>query len=232
MGANRLQEAGNAQLSQLIANQAQQGVTGGLADAQRLQVQRNTSRDVAGRAQSDYDSAVDRLTNKQKSDAGTFVNLTSSRAALSQAAKSNDSGMSFICTELKRRGLISQKELDTIHKVMWKNLWRNPREIAFYLEHGEKLVESLNKSLANWDLIKSNVFNKAYVLVSSGLAKESMDHYVSQVETLAYDHYFKHASLKVEWEWSIIRSSKCGLWTRIKSLYKISKLTWRLRRGE
>lgn len=85
IGANRLAEQGAARLSQLVASQAQQGVTGGMAQAQRMQLQRQTARDVAGQAQTDYQNALDRVTAKQKSDAGTFAGLMGTDAQLGAA---------------------------------------------------------------------------------------------------------------------------------------------------
>ena len=158
IGANRLAEQGAARLSQLVASQAQQGVTGGMAQAQRMQLQRQTARDVAGQTQTDYENALNRVIAKQKSDAGSFAGLMGTDAQLGAAMQmeSDDGsgGNSYICTELYRQGRVTKKELKKLHRLMFKASILKPYHVYFYLRYGMELLNAMkaDKNLC-WDSI-------------------------------------------------------------------------------
>lgn len=217
LGANRLAEGGAAQLSNLMAQQGQQGVTGGLAAAQQMAVRNDTNRSVAAQAQGDYESAVTRLTDKQKSDAGTFTNLTSSRAALGQAARGvANEGMTYLCTELDKRGLITNSELKLMHRILYFNLVFYPVEILTYLLHGRRLAKAMVKENVDWEGVRASLVLTSLLKLKTQGYRESFKHYRNKVVNYAYRYLGETYSF-----------DKVSLGSRFVAVFKCIKIKMR-----
>ena len=190
IGANRLAEQGAARLSQMVSQQAQQGVTGGLAQAQRMQLQRQTDRDVAGQTQKDYENAVSRAGAKQISDAGTFSTLMGSGGELAMAKQmetKSSGGGSYLCTELHERGLVSKWELVRLHIMMFLSLLTHPSQILFYLQWGDILRSRMKQDPnVDWAEVKKDLVDDSLSSLYFWEARRNYSHVVAGY----FSHYF------------------------------------------
>lgn len=67
------------------------------------------------------------------------------------------SGGTFWCTEMANRGLLTQKELDDLHKVMYTMVIPRVGFFDWYIDNGPKLIEIANQHGYDWNIAKEIV---------------------------------------------------------------------------
>jgi len=65
----------------------------------------------------------------------------------------------FICTELLSKGLINYSEYKAIHSLQFKSFFRRGRFAAWYIDHGQTLVDKANEQGIDWSSIKKWFFD-------------------------------------------------------------------------
>lgn len=61
---------------------------------------------------------------------------------------------SFICTELRRRGLITAEEAAAMFAFLMRNILKGSRFYLWYLEHSPEAIKKLNELPTDWEYLK------------------------------------------------------------------------------
>lgn len=69
-------------------------------------------------------------------------------------------GMTWICTALKKAGLLDQSRVDTLHWHLYRAFWRRPFKFLGYLLFGRFLVLAANKLGVRWSDWKTSFWDK------------------------------------------------------------------------
>lgn len=213
-GAARTAQARNANLKRLRASQGQRGVSGGMADLQESQM----SQDYAGRVgnvrQKEYMDALNKLERQYRGAAQDIMTAEGQYGAIGAGSKSaptaqSGGGITYLCTELNRRNLITKWELFFIHALLIIGTILRPSETIFYLLHGNKLVcEINNDGKLQWQRVKDQLFDTSLNKMKQLKFLSAVNHYIQWTEW-AFNRYSISTNINRDWSFSkVIKSFK------------------------
>lgn len=107
------------------------------------------------------------------------------------AASGGKGGSSFICTELRRHGLMTKKESKAMTSFMLRSIFSCAHFFFWYLRNGQKLVDLANASNIDWKARKSFfVDDILYTMKTMGI-NAAQDLYGYQTHALAKEFGMK-----------------------------------------
>ena len=106
--------------------------------------------------------------------------------------KAGNSGSSFICTELRRRKLMSSEETRRMTDFMLGGVLSRADFFVWYLRHGQAAVNLANRANFDWSRVKAHFVDDLLALLSAGKNVEAQNLYVERairfvVQFLGFD---------------------------------------------
>ncbi len=146
----------------------------------------------AGILGSVYDSDAGRRAREAESENqynfGKYDTYASGRSneRLAQATEraAKEGGSSFLCTELRRRGMMTPEETRIMTRFMVRAILPRADFYAWYLEHGPELVARLNARDQDWAAVKSFMVTGIIEYLNDGREDLAREKYASRVMLL------------------------------------------------
>jgi hypothetical protein len=123
-----------------------------------------------------------------QSQAGIYGGIAQGNSTIQAAAAGKDSGSSFICTELRRQGLMSVKESKRMLDFMLRGLNSRADFFLWYFSNGEMLIKACLARGQDWESIKPQFVDEIIALVKADKEVEAQDAYIKAVELLNICH--------------------------------------------
>jgi hypothetical protein len=108
-------------------------------------------------------------------------------AASDQASATRSSGGSAICTELKRRGLLSKQDYKDMHKLGVKSIFKRAPFTLWYLEHAPKAVAKARLKDADMS-VENKLVHTVLDLYRVGQAKRAEHLYIQMTRGFVMQH--------------------------------------------
>ncbi len=141
----------------------------------------------ATQAQNEAQSQRDFAQQNYQTQAGIYggQNLAGSTVASANAA-GKKSGTSFVCSELRRRGLMSLRESKEMTDFMLRGLPQRADFFAWYFKGGEHLLGVARQFIASneWRAIKNETVDAVLVLIHRGKELEAQNAYIQAIARL------------------------------------------------
>lgn len=188
-GATRVADARNADIKRLKANQAQGGVSGGTRALQNMQASENYAGQIGDVRQKEYQDALNKLERQYRGASQDIMTAEGQYGAIGVGGKpvpqpQGGGGITYLCTELRKRNMINSFELFIIHALLFIGTIFNPAETILYLKKGGELVKTMNKNNYEWISIKLFLFDRCFYYLLRGRIFKAMNHYIDYVEML------------------------------------------------
>jgi hypothetical protein len=221
-GAARVAQSRNADLKRLRQSQSTSGVSGPMADLQKAQVSQNYASQIGDTRQKEYLDALNKLEKQYRGASGDVLSTMGQYGAISQGAAPTPSlgsggGLTYLCTELRKRGLIGKWELFFIHILLVVGTVFKPAHTLFYLLQGSRLINSMNRNEVNWKGVRLSLFAPCLNLLKKGRLLKAINLYELETRKLFLRYGFVREVALFEDSWSFSK------------LVKSYKVMWRLR---
>lgn len=188
-GSSRVMEAGQAAQKNLRSMQGQQGVSGGMANLQRLQLGQDYATKAGDVRQNEYMNALNKLEQQYRGGAKDIMTAEGQYGALGVGAKPNpvvdSQGTSFICSKLKGLGLMSTRESVVMLNFMLKTAYRSSAFLYWYFSNMKEVVDDLDLTLEQWKDIKQLTVTRVMDFIKLGELKHARNRYIYECGQVA-----------------------------------------------
>lgn len=214
-GAARVEQARNANLKQLRASQARSGVQGGMADLQRQQIKQNYASTAGNVRQKEYLDALNKLERQFRGAGKDIMAAEGGYGSIAVGGKEipqpdNDRGFTYICTEIKRRGLATKGEFFAIHLLLFFGTIFRPAQTYHYLKNGMKLVQAMREVLRDveWITLKQDLMDECLHLMKKGKFLSAVNKYELVVRGLYARCGLSEKIKDIDLSWSVVKLIK------------------------
>lgn len=180
-GAERVAQARNASLKRLRQQQAGSGVSGARAQAQEMALSQDYARQAGDVRQREYLDALNKLETQFRGAGTDIMRSEGQYGSIGVGSKPTpiveSSGITYLCTELKNRGMITKMELFFIHFLLVLGTILRPAQTYYYLKYGKKLVNEMIKDDHNWRWVKIGLFDICLKYMAKGRFIKAINHY-------------------------------------------------------
>lgn len=226
-GAARVASARNADVKSLRQQQARQGVSGGVASNQLTQMNQDYAGKIGDVRQKEYLDALNKLEAQYRGASSDVMSAEGQYGAIGVGSKPNPVAAggnnmfdTYLCTELRKRGMISRFELFIIHSLLVIGTLFLPAETIFYFKYGGYLVFLINKEENDWVNIKKKVFTNSFNLIKKFKFISAVHNYEKETRKL-FNRYPR---------FSLPLKELDSKWT-IGKVIKSFKTMWRIQNG-
>lgn len=225
-GASRAASARNADLKSLRQSQGAQGVSGGMARLQQNQMNQDYAGKIGDVRQKEYLDALNKLETQYRGAASDIMTTEGQYGAIGVGSKPNPtmsdggglmSGLTYICSELSRRGFVSKWELFCIHALLVFGTFYKPAQTLFYLRYGDWLVAKMIVAKTNWNAVKIGLFDISFALLKQGKLKDAVNHYEKVTTSLFLLHGFEKEVEALDYGWSLKK-----VWLSLHRLWRLA----------
>lgn len=122
------------------------------------------------------------------SQAGIYGGISQGNATIAAAQAGKKSGSSFICTELRRQGLMTASESKFMLDFMLRSIRSRADFFLWYFKNGETLIRHCKERGEDWARVKRNSVDFIIALIHAGREVDAQNAYIQAVELLNISH--------------------------------------------
>lgn len=192
-GAASVASSRDASLKQQKIAQNKSGQSGGSADLQNQMLDMNYARKIGDTRQSEYLGALNKLETQYRGAASDVMKAEGQYGSIAVGSKvdpvaADSGGTSFICTRLRKEGLMTKRESLTMLSFMLSVFLRSCRFLNWYFDNMKHVVDNSHLKLEGWRLVKSITVEEVIPYIVSGDMKKAREIYIRSTGTVAEMH--------------------------------------------